>query len=111
VHLVKSDTEGHDLRVLSGARKMLSQGRIDVFQFEYNQRWITARFFLKDAFALVAGMPYTVARIRPSHIELFEAWHFELERFFEANYLIVHERALGWFDVQRGGFNGSNVYV
>jgi FkbM family methyltransferase len=111
IHLVKSDTEGHDLSVLRGARGLLVAGRIDAFQFEYNHRWIFSRSFLRDVFEIVAGLPYVVARIMPAHIEVLPRWHPELERFFEANYLVVRKPALDWFDVRYGTFDVSNTYA
>lgn len=111
VNLVKSDTEGHDLSVLRGARELLAAGRIDLFQFEYNHTWVFSRAFLKDVFELVEGLPYRVARIRPDRIEILDGWHPELERFFHANYLLVREPALAWFDVRFGTFDQSNTYA
>lgn len=111
INMLKCDTEGHDLRVLRGALPLFSDGRIDVAQFEYNSRWIYSRSYLKDVFDMFSGLPYRIARIRPGHIELFEDWHFELERFFEANYLVVSDNALDWFDVRRGSFDASNTYA
>lgn len=111
IHLLKCDTEGHDCSVIKGAKPLIAAGRIDVLQFEYNHRWIYSRAFLKDVFDLVADMPYTVAIIRASRIELLREWHPELDRFFEANYLIVHERALGWFEILDGHFDESNTYA
>lgn len=110
-NLVKIDAEGHDAAILSGARKLLVAGRIDVVQFEYNHTWVHARAFLKDIFDLVAGLPYEAARIRPRRIEILDAWHPELERYFHANYLLVHSGALSWFDVHRGRFDESNTYA
>jgi len=111
LHLVKSDTEGHDLSVLRGARTMLAEERIDVFQFEYNHRWVFARTYLKDVFDMIAELPYSLARIRPRAIEVLPAWHPELDRFFEANYLLVRRPALGWFSAHQGSFDGSNTYA
>ena len=62
VHLAKSDTEGHDLAVLRGARALLQDGRIDVFQFEYNHRWVFSRSYLKDVFDLTDGLAYKIAQ-------------------------------------------------
>jgi FkbM family methyltransferase len=111
IHLAKCDAEGHDLQVLTGARPMLVAQCIDVFQFEYNHRWVLGRAYLNDVFALVAGLPYKVARIVPGRIEVFDSWHPELERFFESNYVLVREPALSWFDARRGRFDVSNTYA
>jgi FkbM family methyltransferase len=109
VHLLKSDTEGHDLSVLRGARDLFASGRIDVFQFEYNHRWVFSRAFLRDVFEIVSELPYVVAKVMPAHIEILPGWHPELERFFEANYLLVREPALAWFDTHFGRFDVSNT--
>jgi FkbM family methyltransferase len=111
IHLLKCDTEGHDACVLKGALPLLRSGRIDVAQFEYNHRWIYARAFLKDIFDLLDGLPYRLARVCPRNIEVFEAWHPELERFFEGNYVIVREPALAWFAAHYGKFDRANTYA
>ncbi|MGO8779179.1 MAG: FkbM family methyltransferase [Rhodomicrobium sp.] len=112
IHLAKCDTEGHDAKVLKGALGLLSAGRIDVFQFEYNHRWVHARAFLKDVFDLVHGLPYRVAKVRQAGvIDVYPTWHPELDRFFESNYLLVREPALSWFAANFGGFDVSNTYA
>jgi len=97
VHLMKCDTEGHDMEVLRGAQDALRNELIRVLQFEYNHRWIFSRSFLKDVFGLIAGLPYTIGKVTPNRIEFYTEWHLELERFFEANYVIVHDDARQWF--------------
>jgi FkbM family methyltransferase len=111
IHLAKSDTEGHDMCVLRGACSLLAEGHVDAFQFEYNHRWVFSRHYLKDVFDFVAGLPYSVARIMPAHIEVLPGWYPELERFFEANYLLVKHDALGWFDVRRPQFHPTNTLI
>lgn len=111
IHLAKCDTEGHDLHVIKGALELLQANRIEVLQFEYNHRWIYARAFLKDVFNLLVGLPYHLARVCPAHIEVYEAWHPEMERYFEGNYVIVREPALAWFDARFGTFDVSNTFV
>lgn len=110
IHLAKCDAEGHDLAVLRGARELLLERRIDVFQFEYNHRWVFSRSFLRDVFELIDGHAYRIARIMPAHIEPFDYWHPELERYFEANYLIVRHDVMNWFDVREGRFDAFNTY-
>lgn len=110
IHLAKVDTEGNDARVISGAKSLLAAEAIDVMQFEYNHRWIDARAYLKDAFSAIIGTPYMLCRVMPNSLEFFEAWHPELERFFEANYVLVHPRAAAWFNITKGRIGASNVY-
>ena len=111
INLVKTDTEGHDICVLRGASMMLQAGKIDVYQFEYNHLWAYAHAFLRDVFNMIGGTPYRLARMAPTHIELLDGWHPELDRFFAGNYILVHPRALGWFDVRAGAFDVSNTYA
>jgi FkbM family methyltransferase len=88
---VKSDTEGNDLAVLRGASESLRNGRIDVWQFEYNHRWVAGRSFLKDVFNLIADKPYVIGRLYKNGIETYGSWHPELERFFESNYVLIRK--------------------
>lgn len=89
ISFVKSDTEGHDMSVLRGAEKSLRAGSIEIWQFEYNHRWIANHSMLKDVFDFLAGKPYSLGKIYGNGIEIYEKWHPELERFFEANYVLV----------------------
>ena len=111
VHLVKCDTEGHDAKVLAGAAASLASGNIDIFQFEYNHRWVFSRSFLRDVFELVRGLPYSVIRVEPKGGALIAQWHPELERYFEGNYALVHDRALAWVALREGNFDNANTYA
>jgi FkbM family methyltransferase len=109
--LVKVDAEGHDPAIIRGSMELLRSERIDILQFEYNQRWVFSRSFLKDIFDLCHDIPYKIARVGIGSVELFEHWHPELDRFFNANYLLVREPALNWFVHHRGNFDVSNTYA
>lgn len=91
VTLLKTDTEGNDLAVLRGGARSLAEGRIDAWQFEYNHRWIHARAFLRDVFELIAGKPYVIGKVFQNGIELYDAWHPELERYFETNFVLIRK--------------------
>lgn len=89
VTFLKCDAEGHDLAVLRGGAEALARGRVDVWQFEYNARWIHARAFLRDVFELARAAPYTIGKVHRHGVELFEGWHPELERYFETNFVLL----------------------
>jgi FkbM family methyltransferase len=91
IDLLKIDTEGHDLAVLRGAEKSLRQQAITVVQFEYNHRWVPARYFLKDAFDLLLPLGYRLGKLTPRGMESYPAWDPELETFIEGNYLACTE--------------------
>lgn len=89
ISMVKSDTEGHDLTVLRGGREALHAGRVDVWQFEYNHRWLVDGASLLAVFDLIDGLPYRLGKLYGDGIELYDRWHFELDRFIETNYVLV----------------------
>ena len=89
VTLVKSDTEGHDFNVLKGAEQILASGAVEVWQFEYNHRWIEQGCFLKNVFNLIVGKPYILGKLFANGIECYRQWHPELERFIEGNYVLI----------------------
>jgi FkbM family methyltransferase len=111
VSMIKIDTEGFDLLVLRGAARSLASGRIEVVQFEYNWRWLINHASLRDVFALIAGHPYRLGKLIGGGIEFYDSWHFELDRYFEGNYLLVRTEspllALG----SRLSFDASNTPV
>lgn len=87
VHLLKVDTEGHDLHVLRGAGGLFGSHSIDVAQFEYNHRWIYARAFLRDVFELLAPTQYEIGKLTPRGVEFYPQWDPDLETFVEGNYI------------------------
>lgn len=109
VTMLKIDTEGFDLMVMRGAATSLSEGRIDVVQFEYNWRWLLNNACLRDVFLLVADKPYRLGKLVGNSIEFYDEWHFELDRFFENNYVLVLKGSV----IERYGrtmrFDQSNV--
>jgi len=89
IDMVKIDTEGFDFLVLKGARSALTAGLIEVIQFEYNWRWLLNHASLRDVFDFVSGKPYRIGKLVGRSIELYREWHFELDRYFENNYVLI----------------------
>jgi FkbM family methyltransferase len=63
IHLLKIDTEGHELAVLKGAERMLRSGQVDVIQFEFNETCVIARTFFRDFWDFLPG--YRFYRLLP----------------------------------------------
>jgi FkbM family methyltransferase len=97
LHYVKIDTEGHDLEVLRGAEAMLSSKGIEMLQFEYNQRWIDAGHFLREAFELLNSYGYSVGKITRMGIEFYSTWDSDLETFQEGNFFAAKQEHLSAF--------------
>lgn len=95
ITLVKIDTEGHDLAVLRGARRLLAEQRILIAQFEYNHRWVYGRSFLRDVFELVGPLGYRVGKVTPRGVEFYASWDSDLETFVEGNYVACTHEAAG----------------
>lgn len=110
INLLKIDTEGHDLAVLRGAKQLLAESSIDVIQFEYNYRWIYARNYLKDIFDEILTEDYIFGKILPDHVEIYSEWHYEMDRFFEANYVLIKKSNANYFNLFDGGYDNSNCY-
>ncbi len=63
IDLLKIDTEGNELEVLKGASRLLSEGRVEAIQFEFNEMNLVSRVFLKDFANLLTG--HTLYRMVP----------------------------------------------
>jgi FkbM family methyltransferase len=111
VHFVKCDLEGHDLAALAGADRLLASGQIWMLQFEYNHRWVFAHSFLYDAFAIARRHSYGLAKVTPLGPELYEEWHPELERMFEANYVLIRRDLIAPMRCRTMRPDGANTFA
>lgn len=55
IDFLKIDTEGHELEVLKGGKGMVSDDRIDIIQFEFNEMNVISRVFLRDFYAVLGA--------------------------------------------------------
>jgi len=112
VDFIKIDTEGNDFEVLLGTRGLLETGKVELVQFEYNWRWIGARRFLRDAFALLQPRGYAIGKITPGGVEFYAHWCPELESYREGNYIACKKDGLAalsplkpsWLDTDAVGW-------
>lgn len=112
IDFVKSDTEGHDFMVLQSAENLLSEGKVAIWQFEYNWRWINARCYIKDVFEFVREKPYWLGKLSGNGIEIYKEWHPELDRYFETNYVLIRKDYEAISEIlECSEFNTSNVPV
>ena len=89
VDFLKIDTEGHELFVMSGFAKVLSEGRVTTIQFEYGSTWLAARTLLSDVYDLLSPMGYRIGRLFPDGAQFKEYRPFEDEHFRMGNYIAV----------------------
>jgi FkbM family methyltransferase len=64
VDLLKIDVEGHELAVLEGAEELLAAGRVEAVQFEFGERNLASRTYLRDFFELL-GPRFRFHRVTP----------------------------------------------
>lgn len=106
--LMKVDVEGYEKKVIQGADRMLTDGRIDFVQFEYGPNYISARAFLKDIFDFLCARDYKVYKIYPQHLQYFESYTRHLETMKGSNFLAVRRDIkvddLYGFMIHEGGF-------
>ena len=105
IDMIKIDAEGFDALILEGAGRMLADGLVDVVQFEYNWRWLLNSRSLNWVFQFIADKPYGFGKLIPGGVLVFDRWHFELDRFFEGNYVLIRKGGAfseigkpAWFD-------------
>jgi FkbM family methyltransferase len=91
IGMLKIDTEGFDFAVLKGGERALAAGLIELVQFEYNWRWLINHVALRDVFTFIKDKPYRIGKLVGNSIELFDEWHFEMDRYFENNYVLLRE--------------------
>lgn len=90
IDYLKVDTEGNDYYVLVGAKRMLENAKIDIIQFEYGNKYIDAKVFLKDIFDLIEPLNYSIYRIMPKSLLFIPKYHNSHEKFIYSNYTIIH---------------------
>lgn len=58
IHLLKIDTEGHELQVLLGLSKTLARHAVDAIQFEFNGMHVMSRTWMRDFYELLEGYSF-----------------------------------------------------
>ena len=91
INFIKCDTEGNDLNVIYGAIKSLVSKKIDIFQFEYNFRWIYSGHSLFNLFNFLNdnSLDYKFGIIKNKYIEIYDEWHPCLDDYIECNALLI----------------------
>jgi len=86
IHLLKIDVEGHEHRVLRGAKTMIDGGQVQFIQFEFGECHLESRSFYRDFHELLAPR-YKLYRIVPDGLSpIQDKYSIELEVFATINY-------------------------
>jgi FkbM family methyltransferase len=113
VELIKIDVEGHDMFAIQGALGMLQAEKISVLQFEYNHRWVFSRRYLKDVFDFRDNnsLQYVVGKLTGNGVYVYSDWHFEMEKFFEGNYLLISRRFVETLQATKVSYDDTNSLI
>lgn len=88
INLLKIDVEGHELKVLEGARNMLSSQKIDFIQFEFGGCNIDSKTYFQDFYYLLKDN-YHIYRVLKDGIFKIEKYKETYEIFKTTNFLAI----------------------
>jgi FkbM family methyltransferase len=97
IDLLKIDAEGYDYEVIAGAGEILDRQAVRMLQFEYSQRWIGCRNYLRDVFTFLTPKGYIIGKLIGSSIQFYPYWQWELETWAEGNYIACLKSELQHF--------------
>jgi FkbM family methyltransferase len=86
IQFLKLDVEGHEKKVLEGAKKMTGGGKIDFIQFEFGGTNIDSRTFFQDFYYLLNDQ-YQIYRIVKDGIYPVRGYGELYESFLPTNYV------------------------
>lgn len=86
IHFLKLDVEGHEIKILNGASKMLNSGSIDFIQFEFGGCNIDSRSYFQDFYNFLNNR-YKIYRIVKDGLHRITMYKEIYETFITTNFL------------------------
>lgn len=91
IHFFKADVEGHELAVFKGMKRMLSEGRVHLIQFEYGGCNLDAKVSLGDILDFLAPYGFQFYKLYPEGPRRIETYQQCLETFKYSNWAAIHD--------------------
>jgi FkbM family methyltransferase len=91
INFLKIDTEGSELNVLKGSKKLIKENKIDIIQFEFNVMNIVSRTFMNDYYEIL-GDNYDFYRLLPKGMLKLGKYSPFLEIFYIQNIIAVNKK-------------------
>lgn len=85
IDLLKLDVEGHEYKVLLGAKNMLYNNKIKSIQFEFGRTHIVSRYFFKDFYELLSPK-FKIYRLLHNGFREIKQYDILHENFFGMNF-------------------------
>jgi FkbM family methyltransferase len=86
IHFLKLDVEGHEMKVLEGAKNMINSKKVDFIQFEFGGTNIDSRTYFRDFFDLLKD-EYYLYRIVGDGLYPIKKYSEMLEIFTTTNFI------------------------
>lgn len=87
IDLIKVDVEGHELAVFRGMRRMMSQGRVRVIQFEYGGCNLDAKVCLADIWEFLESFGFKFYKLYPEGPRHIKRYQQGMETFKYSNWI------------------------
>ena len=88
IDVLKMDVEGHEVAVLQGANRLLTEKRIKLIQFEFGGCNIDSRTYFRDFFHLL-NPNFRLFRLLADGLQPIDRYNESLEVFQSANYVAL----------------------
>ena len=88
---------------------MIENNKIGILQFEYNWRWILSNSSLKNVFDVIEGKDYYFGKVINNEIQIIEAWNQEIDKFYEANYILISKSYIKYLNCRFYYYNKRNI--
>lgn len=93
IHLLKIDAEGNEFAILSGAKKLILEEKINFIQFEFGVCNVDSRVFFKDFYYLL-NINYKIFRILNHGLIEITKYDERNEVFMTTNYIAISKNWL-----------------
>lgn len=91
INFLKLDTEGHEYKVLKGAKDLISKNLIDFIQFEFGGANIDSRTYFQDFYYLLVPY-YKIYRILKDGLMTIDNYKETHENFITTNFLAISKK-------------------
>ncbi len=97
IDLLKIGTEGYEMKILFGAKKLLEEQKIRTIQFEYDTSYQHKGATLKQVVKYLTNLDYILFRITPSGLIHIQEWKDCYENGTHINYFAVRKKDMANF--------------